>query len=192
MIKKCIKIFNFFIMLFVIGIVLVSFIQDNVSKELIWEIDNKLEWENFKGIPPEDSIYIGALTYYGFKYSMSFNNNIPLEFNSNLYFIENKSWVRVQTDTLLIHEQGHFDLAAVYLIKLRRKIYMEKENIFSISDCDNIYVGLIKELDSIQHFYDIETDFSLNLTGQERWNDSIRIWLDRYEEYSDTVIYFNQ
>jgi len=160
--------------------------------EIIWDRNNKLSWDNFNGIPPKDSLNFDALTYYGYKYSLKTINNLPISFNSYLFFRKNKSWVRIKTPLLLNHEQGHFDIAEIYLRKFRKEIFYNANNIHSLKDCDEIYYRSTIELDSLQYIYDIETNYSRNSDGQQRWDDSIKVWLDRYKEYADTVLYFNQ
>jgi hypothetical protein len=66
------------------------------------------------------------------------------------------------------------------------------DKIKSISDCDKIFKESTFKLDSMQRIYDIQTDYSRNQGGQQKWNDSIKVWLDRYKEYADTVIYFSK
>jgi len=148
----------------VLSIIFVLFVITGSEDEIIWDSKNKLSWDDFNGIPPKDSLNFDALTYYGYEYSLKTINNLPISFNSDLFFRKNKSWVRIKTPLLLNHEQGHFDIAEIYY-----------ESTF--------------DLDSIQNEYDIETDYSRNKVGQQRWNDSIAVWLDRYKEYADSVIY---
>jgi len=180
-----------FKIILILSIIFVSFGNTGSEDKIIWDRNNKLSWDDFNGIPPNDSLDIGALTYYGFDYSLlTTYNRKPISFTSNLYFRKNRSWVRIKIPTGLIHEQGHFDLAAIYLRKFRKEVFYNANNIHSLKDCDEIYYRSTIELDSLQYIYDIETNYSRNQVGQKRWNDSIAVWLDRYKEYADSVIYF--
>jgi hypothetical protein len=181
-----------FKIILILSIIFVSFGNTGSEDEIIWDRNNKLSWDNFNGIPPKDSLNFDALTYYGYKYSLKTINNLLISFNSYLFFRKNKSWVRIKTPSLLNHEQGHFDIAEVYMRKFRKEVYTNMDKIKSISDCDKIFNESTFKLDSMQRIYDIQTDYSRNQGGQQKWNDSIKVWLDRYKEYADTVIYFSK
>jgi hypothetical protein len=181
-----------FKIILILSIIFVSFEHNGSGDKIIWDPGNKLSWDDFNGIPPNDSLDIGALIYYGYDYSLEMNNRKPISFKSNLFFRKNRSWVRIKTPAGLIHEQGHFDIAEVYMRKFRKEVYTNMDKIKSISDCDKIFKESTFKLDSMQRIYDIQTDYSRNQGGQQKWNDSIKVWLDRYKEYADTVIYFSK
>jgi hypothetical protein len=135
------------------------------------------------------------------KYQFTWTINSEKTENEILFFIENiqlttefnplLSWVRPlqNTDTLLLHEQGHFDLGELVkrenLEKLRNLFYKkqfttrgkneDQNKQFAKEDSGKMIAIEIKKLEQMllqrRKIYDDETDFGKNLEKQSEYND---------------------
>ncbi len=135
---------------------------------------SKLSWGDFKGTPEENSPYDACLKW-GIYYNYKFNRSSGLiQLDVNVKSIES-SWFRKgkETEDLLVHERGHYVIAAVYgslfkntieAIHFPNEFHVEKE----ISrNFDEIFNNCLQ----MQDVYDEETNHSLNTEMQKRWND---------------------
>lgn len=89
---------------------------------LIWQQSRPLRWHDFKGIPEKGDKIHGAVTYAGLDVEVA--DNGPLQFSVVAVFDPFRSWVHPERKDpeLLAHEQLHFDIAAVYAMKLEQKL----------------------------------------------------------------------
>jgi hypothetical protein len=136
-----------------------------------------LTWNDFKG-QPDYNVSHDALTYWNINYGLK---NITLKgdtikigsFSVTLSFDENGSWIKPQkqTDRLLKHEQGHFDIG---LICQREIISVLNNTIFfknSFQDKINtIFSSLLDKYHLLGQQYDKETEHSLTQQAQDNWN----------------------
>ena len=91
-----------------------------------WDTKRKLEWSDFKGEPNANSSFF-AMTNSGIKYgwSSSFDGSKrTFEFEVSSYFDANNSWVKEgkNSDSLLVHEQIHFDISELKARELRTRL----------------------------------------------------------------------
>lgn len=147
------------------------------EREIEWNKNRKLTWEDFKGKPITNS-NVGALTYCGF----GFQSNRVTLFKSAKIFVKNTfncdlSWVRpdqIKRKELLEHEQGHFDLSEIYARLLRTKLNERKLTIANLNTEGNlIFTEVYKSYLDKQEQYEKETEYGLNRTEQQRWNTYI-------------------
>jgi len=179
-----------FLLKIIVVVLFFSFIQQNDDSEFIfWDNPIQLKWDYFKGNPIEESEF-DAVSEIGFLRNY-FDEGYQIKILIKTVFFIKFSWVKEPTNNLLRHEQGHFNLSEIYARKLR-KTFLDNPDSISLKYYKNQYMIMQEEFDSITLSYDNETDYSCNLVDQQRWNDSIAVWLDRYKDYADTVIYFNK
>ena len=153
-----------------------SFSQQ-IQESIIWDIQRKLSWEDFKGTVPIDAVP-AAITASGISYKYSANlihHEVILDFEVNAFFYPNESWYKPKfcDDNILAHEQLHFNITELFARKMRIKL---RETSFSDnvkSEIKDIYKEILKELTDLQERYDWETDFSKNRAAQSRWNERI-------------------
>jgi len=136
-----------------------------------------LTWDDFKGTPGTNSS-AAAFTVWNITYSLggiSFKGDtIKIsKFLVKLEFDEKQSWSKPekQTDVLLKHEQGHFDLG---LICQREMIRQFNNAVFLKSDfqnkIQNIFSSILDKYHLLGLKYDEETDHSRNQAAQDKWN----------------------
>lgn len=157
-----------------------AFAQDTVY----WQPSYKLKWEDFQGIP-DSSSKDGAISRPGVKYHLSANED---SFNVTVicFFLKSKSWSKFkESDTLLMHEQGHFDIAELFARKLRKAFAGYKFNAQTVGkDIDQLFILNRQERTEMDMLYDKETDFSRNRKQQLLWIKKIKADLDTLQKYA--------
>lgn len=156
------------------------------SDTIYWSPCYKLKWDDFKGTPDTPSKY-GAVSRPGIKYYLSANED---SFNVRVicFFIKSKSWSKLKSsDTLLMHEQIHFDIAELFARKLRKAFAEYKFNYATVGkDIDKLFLLNKQERAKMDTLYDKETDFSRNRKQQLLWNKKIKPELDKLKKYASS------
>lgn len=136
-----------------------------------------LTWSDFKGIPDVNSS-ADAFTVWNITYSL---NDISFKgdtikinkFSIKLEFDERRSWSKPekQSNTLLKHEQGHFDLGLICQREIQEQF---SGTVFFKSDFQNkiqtIFTSILGKYQQLGLKYDEETNHSRNQLAQENWN----------------------
>jgi len=88
-----------------------------------WAQHPRLTWDDFKARPPKSASYPSAVSDTGFEYQLECRNGL-LDIDAAAFFSPGGSWVKPggRTPELLRHEQGHFDMAELYALRLRKAI----------------------------------------------------------------------
>jgi hypothetical protein len=104
-----------------------------------------------------------------------------LQFDVKCLFIKNNSWIKIKTEKILNHEQGHFNLAEIYCRKLRNALL--KTN-FKLNDYEAISDSIFRlyqdSCDKQQDLYDLETNYSLDTKQQLIWEKIIKADLEKW------------
>ncbi len=165
----------------VLSIFLFSLLQNSKAQKIIIsgkEGNRPLVWSDFTGKADESSSYF-ALTYWNIKYNLSdvqFNGEsvvigkfeVVLELNSK------NSWLKKgkASDALLEHEQGHFNTGILCMRELIRKV---KDATFTKKNMNEklqaLFNDTLKKYHDMGERYDDESDHSMNLTQQAKWNN---------------------
>lgn len=136
-----------------------------------------LQWSDFKGSADDSSPYFA---YTAWKTNVKFSGvqfegekAIISGFEMTVEFDDKKSWVKKgkETDELLRHEQGHFDVGLLYMqevlrnfanVNFTRSGYKEEFQNF-IGEIHRKYAAMGKQ-------YDQETNHSIKKEEQSKWN----------------------
>lgn len=141
-----------------------------------WKQTARLTWDDFKGAPDYESENV-ALTSTSIQLEYGFDKS-SLEFSVKCRFDKTKSWVKIQNDDVLEHEQLHFDIAELFARKLRRQLREYKFNPKSVADnVNNIYMKIMEEHHNMQQLYDQETDHSRLENKQSEWEKRVESFL---------------
>ena len=159
----------------------------NNSKQdfIIWTSSKKLTREDFEGTQPDSSnASAGASVKLRVNYIIKEKST---SFDVRCVFFKKESWF-VYSDPgehILLHEQGHFDIGEIFARRLRKDLYeaVKYTPIISPRRLDSLYKAHAKALDGMQVLYDGETNHSLIIDKQERWNFQIRKTLDSLNTY---------
>jgi len=137
----------------------------------------------YKGKPkPGSDAAASTATYLGFEFNVGKNG---FDYKITCTFSKTKSWGLHKTDYILIHEQGHFDIAEIFARKLNKEMseYKFDNNSFK-EDLKEIYQSIAIEKDSFQNQYDEETNHSINKEKQAEWQKKIDELLQEYKSYA--------
>jgi hypothetical protein len=155
------------------------------SNNLIpWSASRKLTWSDFTGQPDPHSSN-AALTSSNITIDFAFDGK-EFQYNIKCSFARDRSWVRIKNNDVLVHEQGHFDIAEIYARKLNRlmKAYSFNEKTVR-DDVNTLYQNTMKEHRQTQTQYDQETDYSRNRPKQETWLKKITDDLKSLEAFAN-------
>lgn len=140
------------------------------------ETDRRLVWKDFTGVPDNNSTF-WAFTSWNLKY------NYSTQFQGDSFIVKNylltlqlnpeKSWIKKgkESDYLLAHEQGHFDLGIICMKEILQKqstIPVTRTNYKSV--LEDIFQEKMKKFKELGILYDKETRHSKNRKEQERWD----------------------
>jgi hypothetical protein len=166
-------------------ILLPLFSSFSVEENLIdWNASRKLTWEDFQGkVDPASAN--AALTNSGINVEFGFNDK-KLIHTIRCRFNKEKSWVRIKTDYILNHEQGHFDIAEIHARLLHKELTEYTFNAKTVNkDINNIYNGVMKLHVTAQQNYDQETNHSIDSVQQGLWDKKIDAMLGQYKQFAD-------
>jgi hypothetical protein len=149
-----------------------------------WSASRKLTWDDFKAAPDPASTN-AALTSSSINVEFGFDEE-ELQYTIKCRFDKTKSWVRIRNQVILLHEQGHFDIAELHARKLNQALKTYRFNAQTVNDDVNrIYDSVMMLHHAAQSEYDKETDFS-------RKKDTQDIWLKQLADNLQTLkIYAN-
>jgi hypothetical protein len=180
-----------FLFVILLGLVESSFVQRD--EIIIWSKNRPLTWDDFKGkIKKRNAV---ASTHYMLKrYVVSGNNSTEIHIEA--CFFCNTSWKRKPwiDNSILKHEQKHFDIVELFARKLRKKISeltIKNKNDATLK-LDSLYEIYNKSMDIYQDKYDDESDNSMNHDSQILWESKISLGLDSFSKYQNTTIFFNK
>jgi transcriptional/translational regulatory protein YebC/TACO1 len=149
-----------------------------------------LTWEDFKGKPNKSSRY-QANANSGFSYSWGFgikDGEPDFNYEVKSWFYPKDSWVKVnsKSESLLAHEQLHFDISELYARKMREFLagFHPQSIQEAKTELKKAHTKIERERIKLQNLYDIETKHG-NLNSQQlKWQKRIAEELSKLEEYS--------
>lgn len=128
----------------------------------------QLTWADFKGPAERDG---AAMTQTSIELT-----TIPKDdtyfFKIGCYFDPTGSWTKTRDPFKLRHEQGHFALSEIFKRKIALAL-QPYQGTGNKKEAERIYDELIVQWDAQEQQYDRETDHSLNIPEQNRWNNLI-------------------
>ncbi len=166
---------------------LVIFLSHNccVAQDSIpWKSGYKLKWLDFRGVPERGSDRV-AITVSNIGYSLTYNST-SFTVRVKCVFEKRKSWTTTLDSSVLVHEQGHFDISEIFARKLRKAFREYKFNAKTVQpDLKEIFTRINSERRLYNELYDIETNSSQNHTMQVRWNKKIADELNALKTYAE-------
>jgi len=148
-----------------------------IEEGVPWDAGKRLVWADFKGKVPPAAVP-AATTASGISYTYSANlmyHEVKLDYEVTAYFYPNESWYKkpLANDTILSHEQLHFDIAELFARKMRNRLDRTSFSDNVKAEVREIYQEILHELQEFQEAYDWETNFSRNVEKQLEWNAKI-------------------
>jgi hypothetical protein len=166
-----------FLLLFLIGIFTMAASYGQQARHLAWKSKEPLQWVHFQGKPEADDHVHGAVTYAGIELvvdQVSFPGG-NVRFKAHAIFDQKRSWVKAgePDNTLLAHEQLHFDITEVYARKLMHKLNelrLSKKDKAIVKKWQNRYWQA--QLNA-QKLYDRESVHGLHVEQQKAWRNLV-------------------
>ena len=139
---------------------------------LSWNEFYKLQWQDFRGEPDDDSNG-DAATAVSIK-AKPFMVKQEIHYDIVAYFNREKSWARDKSPSLLAHEQLHFDIAELYARKIRKKVSeLKRQGVKNIKVFNAAIEQLLDESNEVDLQYDLETLHGALSKKQEQWTEKI-------------------
>jgi hypothetical protein len=155
-----------------ISLLVFTFSSIQHNDVIAWNAARKLRWDDFKGTPDTQSPN-AALTSSSITIDFGYDET-GFEYSIKCNFDKKRSWVKIRNDEILLHEQGHFDIAELYARKLNKVMKDYHYNVKTASeDVNKIYENMMKEHQETQNTYDLETNYSRDRVKQEEWHKKI-------------------
>jgi hypothetical protein len=179
------------IALILIVLMFCSFLpQQKLSKDTLiyWSGSRPLTWTDFESRHHGmgDEAAASAVVIHS-----SFNSK-PAQMIITCLFDKTKSWVWMEkeSEALLKHEQGHFDITEIFARKYRKEAMAAT---FTIKNIQDKYTKLHNDINSKwgkeENLYDKETNHGLDTAKQSEWLKNISTQLDELKEYTDTLVH---
>lgn len=160
---------------------------DTLENYIYWSDETKLLWTDFDELPQRYSEH-AAFSVVGYKSQFEMESRY-YKATVRTYFDRSESWAKNWVPILLSHEQGHFDLAEVYARKFRMKLKeaMESGDI-TINKFKQMTEDAMEQLEEAQKEYDLNTNFSMDLRAQLKWNEIIKEKLHQLSEFANPEV----
>lgn len=167
-------------------VVFCSFYQQTTDNtQIYWTNSKRLSWDDYLANPDTQDTSNLALTYYGIACSMKTKKD-SVAITVRSLFDKSKSWVKPadRTDSLLMHEQGHFDITEIYSRILKKTLQETsfKKAVLS-ADFNQLYKMNAVNLNAEQGIYDEETDHGRIALKQTEWEKKIKERLLELKSY---------
>lgn len=177
---------SIFILFFCSGVIMAQ--ADLKDKDYIyWSDEYELVWTDFEEIPERYSEH-AAFSVVGYESSFNMNGQ-QYEAEIKTYFSKNESWSKSWIASLLLHEQGHFDLAEVNARRFRKRVKEAMEaGTISVSVFEEMSDEAMADLDEAQKAYDEATNYSMDYRAQLEWTEKIAAQLKSLEAFTNTDI----
>lgn len=156
-----------------------------------WDPDQKLKQSDFRSKRKKVSGFAVATTASSFGYSITDNNghitgSIYVEFHCNDSWWNPDYKNSENRAEILAHEQLHFDICELYGRKLFKEVLkLRRHGDLDFDSMESLSTKLEEEYTRYQDKYDHETNHSINLEEQVKWNNRIRKQLDDIKDYAN-------
>lgn len=158
------------------------------EESIRWSPDYQLQWSDFKGKPEKHTGAV-AITASGLSVGLTArtlkNKLIDYSATVEAHFYPQQSWyLKDQVDnTVLAHEQLHFDITELYARKLRQRIDQTHFTINIKKELETLRKQADKELKETQEQYDLECDYSRIPEAQKQWRVYVNQELKKLDNY---------
>lgn len=154
------------------------------KNEIIWKEGERLSWKDFQGKP--EPRFAAASTTYKLVAKIGSEDKKTV-FIVRAVFYKDQSWKKKKwiNESVLSHEQTHYDIVELFARKLRQKTSQlsAKSNQELEKEFLALYGQTDKEMDEFQDLYDKETDGSMNGEKQREWEKKIKSGLDSLNNF---------
>lgn len=169
------------------------------NRYILWGENIELSWDDFLLKQAKDTKGAALIScHFHYSYSIGKAEN-TIVFEVYVYLEKESSWSIYhgvtdmdsnESNRVLKHEQGHFDINEIYARECRMLLSKIKANSYEKAKkkYDRITKEIMTKLTDEQTLYDEETNHSINTEKQAEWNKKIAERLKELEAYKDTVV----
>ncbi|MFZ1805840.1 MAG: hypothetical protein WAU36_01385 [Cyclobacteriaceae bacterium] len=173
-------------------IFILSWFSISIGEPVVWSKDKKLSWNDFQANAPKLDSHV-ALSRVEIQYESSVDKAGKMTMEIKGVFIKEQSWVKQdrKSESILKHEQYHFNLTEVWARKLRKEITSEKWNVKTFEkEFNSLFKKHMAQTLKEQLRYDNETNHSQVSDKQTAWEGEIDKELVSLKLYSGTNVTF--
>lgn len=171
-----------------IALVLIVTSTKSNDNQLVWNEDYRLSWSDFRGTPEESSDAV-AITASGLSSSLSARTTskrlVDYTINIKANFYPDKSWYKPNkvNEIVLAHEQLHFDITELNARKLRKTISEFNFTLDIKKELNQLVEKANKDLATMQELYDNQSNYSMKVDAQKKWQIYVMGELDKLSSY---------
>ncbi len=151
---------------------------------IFWSPSRKMTWVDFAGNMPKATKY-SAQIFNNFEYFAPLkltDGVLNISLQMKVYMLKSASWTSstALSDYSLAHEQLHFDIAKIVVERFKQKA----KQILTVDNYDSelqlLFIEMYREMNRLQKDYDDESNHSINIVGQAKWQSQISEELRNY------------
>ncbi|MEQ9415218.1 MAG: hypothetical protein RIF39_15390, partial [Cyclobacteriaceae bacterium] len=111
-------------------IFILSWVSISIEDPILWSKEKRLSWNDFQANAPKLDSHV-ALSRVEIQYESAVDKAGKMTMEIKGVFIKEQSWVKQdrKSESILKHEQYHFNLTEVWARKLRKEITSKKWNV---------------------------------------------------------------
>lgn len=161
------------------------------SETIDWNESEKLSWEDFKG-PIQTDSNAAAVTASGitFSYTVRKSDHRFTDFKAQVqahFYTQESYYIKERcNDHILAHEQLHFDITELHARIFRYRLAQVQVSQNLKAQLEQLHRAIIQELADMQKQYDTQSQNSINIEEQAKWNLYVAENLKRLEAYKST------
>jgi hypothetical protein len=173
-------------------IFILSWVRISIDDPIVWSKEKTLSWNDFQASAPKLDSHI-ALSRVEIQYESSVDKAGKMTMEIKAVFIKGQSWVKQdrKSESILKHEQYHFNLTELWARKLRRDITSKKwSNKTFEKEFNSMFKKHMAQTLKEQLRYDNETNHSQLSDKQTNWEQEIDKELVSLKSYSGINVTF--
>ena len=144
---------------------------------IFWSPTRKMTWLDFTGTMPKTTKY-SAQIFNNFEYFAPLKLEkgvLTINLQMKVYMLKSGSWTSSTSlsDYSIAHEQVHFDLTKIVVERFKQKA----QRILTVDNYDSelqlLFIEMYREMNRLQKEYDDESNHSINVLGQQKWQQFV-------------------
>ena len=149
---------------------------------IFWSPSRKMTWADFTGNMPKTTRY-SAQIFNNFEYIAPLkleSGILTINLQMKVYMLKSGSWTSSTSlsEYSIAHEQVHFDLTKIVVerFKQKAKLLLTVDNYDS--ELQLLFIDMYREMNRLQKEYDDESNHSVNVSGQQKWQQFVDMELN--------------
>ena len=144
---------------------------------IFWSPIRKMTWTDFTGTMPKTTKY-SAQIFNNFEYFAPLalkNGVLCIDLQMKVYMLKSSSWTSSSSlsEYSIAHEQLHFDLTKIVVERFKQKAGKVLTVDNYDSDLQLLFIDMYREMNRLQKEYDDESLHSINVLGQQKWQQFV-------------------